>query len=358
VLKVEALTPEREEEYEEFLSVDDRVLFNSSLKFRELARRITGARDHYLVAIENGRIVGTLPAFLLENGKYGNVLNSLPWYGSNPGITVDPKGPSAREIKKALLEGFEAMARDEKAVASTIITHPFETDLDLYQECTRSTFTDSRVGLVTPIPAYGESIESDLMASFHSKTRNLVRKAQKYGMRVYHDNSADTLRFLVDTHTRNMLEVGAPPKKENLFNEVTNLFEYGQDYRIYIAELEGAKTAALLLKYYNKTVDYFTPAIVEQYRDHQPLSLLIFAAMKDAAERGMRYWNWGGTTLPSQEGVYHFKKRWGAEECQYFYFVRIYDGGEQLLSLDKETLLSEFPYFFVLPFSELKRDGN
>ncbi len=354
MIKTELLTLEREKEYENFLLTDDRVLFNSSLKFRELMRRITGGSDYYLIAIEDGRIIGTLPAFLKTNEKYGNVLNSLPWYGSNPGITVDPDYPDRQQLKIALLNAFQELAQEKKAVTSTIITRPFELDLELYQNYSKYNFLDSRIGLITPLPKFSNDIEVDLMTMIHLKTRNLVRKAQKSGMKFYHDHSQETMRFLVDTHKKNMQDVGAPPKDETLFDEITKIYSYDQDYRVYVAELEGRKIAALLLMYFSRTVDYVTPAIVAEYRSHQPLNLLIFNAMKDAAEKGFFYWNWGGTILPSQEGVYHFKKRWGSQECQYYYYVRSYRDISDILSLSEETLLSEYPYFYVLPFSQLQ----
>jgi hypothetical protein len=359
MISTELLTAERESEFEEFVRTDERALFNCSLKFRELMRRITKAEECYLIAVEHGRIVGTLPSFVHAGGPYGSVLNSMPWYGSNPGICIGPNCSARREVKGALLDAFNGLAKEKRCVASTIITRPFEADLDLFEERTQYTYRDSRLGLVTPLPAYGSNIEIDLMTILHSKTRNLVRKSQKSGMTFRHDKSKEALDFLVQTHTTNMIEVGAPPKGRNLFDEVADLFTYDDDYRIYIAELDGTKVAALLLKYYAKTVDYFTPAIIADYRELQPLNLLIFNAMMDASAKGYKYWNWGGTTLPSQEGVYHFKKRWGAEECTYYYYTRSYDESDRLVHSDRDTLLKGYPYFYVLPFSELiTNDGG
>jgi hypothetical protein len=355
MVRIDLLTQEREEEYEKFLLSDERVLFNSSLKFRDLLRKVTNAEDYYLTALHEDRIVGAFPSFLLRNERYGNILNSLPWYGSNPGITVDPQYPERQRLKRDLLNAFHELAMEKNALTSTVITRPFEPDVKLYEECSRHSYLDSRIGLVTPLPAFSTDIEANIMAIIHSKTRNLLRKAQKSGITFYHDNSESTIRFLVETHTRNMEEAGAPPKGPNLFNEVVRLFTYDRDYRIYVAELDGVRIAALLLKYFAMTVDYFTPAIVAEYRSHQPLNLLIFNAMKDAAQRGFRYWNWGGTTLPSQEGVYHFKKRWGSEECRYYYYVRAYRDMSPILSLDAGTLTREYPFFYVIPFSELHR---
>ena len=178
-MKTELLNTSREEEYSQLILKDERSLFNSSLKFRELLRRITDATDYYLIALDGDRIVGALPALLKLNAKYGNVLNSLPWYGSNPGITVDPSYPARQQVKVRLLSAFRELAQEKKAVTSTIITRPFEPDSDLYREHTKYDLLDNRIGMITTLPEFSDTIDSDLMAIIHSKTRNLIRKAQK-----------------------------------------------------------------------------------------------------------------------------------------------------------------------------------
>jgi hypothetical protein len=304
--------------------------------------------------VEDGKIVGTLPAFLKVNPTYGIVLNSLPWYGSNPGICVDPASSDRLKVKTHLIHSFHELAEERGGVTSTLITRPFEVDQDLYHRETKFSFLDSRGGMMTTLPQTSSTFELDLMSILHSKTRNLVRKAQKSGMVVTHDDSVSTLRFLADLHRQNMEAVGGPPKGLSFFETLSDILAYDRDYRVYVAELDGTKIAALLLTYFCKTVSYFTPAVKVEYRTYQPMNLLIFSAMADAAERGCRYWNWGGTLLPSQAGVYHFKKRWGSDECTYYYYTRAHADISHLLHTSKEILLKEYPHFYVLPFSELQ----
>jgi hypothetical protein len=357
-MKIELLTEDREEEYTQLVLRDERTLFNSSLTFRQLLEQVTHAEDYYLIALEDNKVIGVLPSFLRLNDKLGAVLNSLPWYGSNPGVTVDPSYPDRQQVKVSLLSAFCELAQEKKAVTSTIITRPFEPDPDLYREYTKYDFLDSRIGMITTLPEFSDTIDSDLMAIIHSKTRNLIRKAQKSGIKFSHDDSSESLHFLADVHRQNMEAVGAPAKGWELFDAISRIFTYDKDYRIYIAELDGVKIGALLLTYFSKTVEYLVPAVLVDYRSCQPLNLLIFNAMQDAAEKGFRYWNWGGTTLPSQAGVYHFKKRWGSDECTYYYYTRSYTDISHLLSQSMETLLNEYPYFYVLPFSVLSGENE
>ena len=208
--------------------------------------------------------------------------------------------------------------------------------------------------MFTPLPLYTDKIDDDLMKIIHSKTRNLIRKAQKMDMKYYHSNSFEDLEFLAEVHKQNMEAVGAPPKELDFFIKISEIFEYDKDYRIYIAELDGVKIGALLIVYFNKTIEYFTPAIKVEYRNYQPLNLLIYNAMKDMSEKGYKNWNWGGTTIPGMEGVYHFKKRWGSDECNYYYYNTFYKNLDIIRGLSKKDLLNEYPFFYVIPFSKLR----
>ena len=72
--------------------------------------------------------------------------------------------------------------------------------------------------------------------------------------------------------------------------------------------------------------------------------------MADAAARGFTRWNWGGTWL-SQEGVYRFKKKWGASERRYRYFITLADA-----SLKRRTaaeLAAAYPWYYTLPYDQL-----
>lgn len=355
MIEITLLQQNDEEEYEAVLKTSEHALLYSSIKYRNLLRQVVGGEDYFLVAKQDGQIVGMFPAFLKRNSKYGNVLNSLPFYGSNGGAICSSSLLDTRSIKCQLLDAFQDLAREKEAVLSTVITSPFEKDIDVYEKFARHNYQDSRIGQISPLPVANDDLDSVLMAMLHYKTRNMVRKAYKANIR--HRNSAniDDLQFLAEVHKQNLEAIGGPAKSWDFFRLIPKIFEYDKDYQVYIAELDGKCIAALLLFYYRKTVEYFTPTVVKEYRTFQPLSLLIFEAMKDAAQRGYRYWNWGGT-WHTQKGVYDFKKRWGTKDFPYYYYIKAYRGISNIKSLDKSEVSKEYPYFYSIPFSLL--DGQ
>jgi lipid II:glycine glycyltransferase (peptidoglycan interpeptide bridge formation enzyme) len=165
--------------------------------------------------------------------------------------------------------------------------------------------------------------------------------------------SRENLNFLREVHRENMQAINGRTKPERFFAGLEEHFLNDERMRLFTAYHENEPVASLLLFFYNQTVEYFMPAIREKYRTLQPLSLLIYEGMLDAVREGYTVWNWGGTWL-SQKGVYDFKKKWGARETRYHYYISLFDDKSQLLTLSPERIQAAYPYFYVLPFNRLE----
>lgn len=353
---VEKLREDQREEYGYLLSSVETSLLYSSFKYRCFLQRIlVNSEPIYLIAREGDRIVGALPVFIHYNERYGNILNSLPFYGSNGGFIVSSKATDQHLVKRVLLDAYQALAMEKEVTVSTLISNPLNDEEKFYETNMHHTLHDERVGQITMLPL-GWTSENDLreklMSVFHQKTRNSIRKAQKSGLVVYHSDSMECLEKLADLHRQNIEAIGGRGKPWAIFAAIQGTFAYDQDYRVYVAEKDGQIIAALLVFYFNKTAEYFTPATLEAYRVYQPLSLLVYESMQEAARRGCKHWNWGGTWL-TQKGVYHFKSRWGTQDIRYFYYIREYDKSSLLRTLSVQEIIKTYPYFYVLPFDIL-----
>jgi hypothetical protein len=358
-LRIELLSQREEKNYERLLLGTETALVYACTSYRHfLERLLPGSKPLYLVAKDDGRAVGGLPAFMKSNSNLGNVLNSLPFYGSNGGPIVASDAVDIQAVKKALIRGFLSVAAEESVVAATIVSNPLETDTAFGQADLGYTFRSERIGQVTALPELSMDdirVRQMLMKSFHGKTRNAIRKAQSSNVIIYHSGSSEALGALAEMHRQNIEAVGGMVKPWEVFAGIREAFEYDRDYRVYMAERTGSIVGALLVFFFNRTAEYFTPATLDGQRVYQPMSLLVFEAMQEAVRRGCRYWNWGGTWR-TQRGVYEFKRRWGAEEKPYFYHTWLFD--ESLLKRSKGTLLEQYPYYFVVPFEALKYEAS
>jgi lipid II:glycine glycyltransferase (peptidoglycan interpeptide bridge formation enzyme) len=129
----------------------------------------------------------------------------------------------------------------------------------------------------------------------------------------------------------------------------------GRDWRLHVAERGGEPLAALLTFEAATTVEYVMPVVIESARTLQPTAAIIAAAMAEASSRGCTRWNWGGTWL-TQEGVYRFKKKWGADERRYRYYVTVND--ESVRARSAADLAAAYPWYFTLPYASLQPSEN
>ncbi len=320
--------------------------------YRNLLEQYAGCQTIcFFLKDEKGNILGAFP-LAVSMGKYGKVANSLPYYGSNGSVIFDKNntaGYMVEEIISRLTEEVIAWIEKEGCVASNFVTHPFYPEVsDWFSGNLKFDFKDERIGQITPLPVEISNDEA-LVSLFDDPRPRNIRRALKAGIKVRKSHDEADMEFLFRVHKENIESIGGKAKDYRFFESVSKLIPR-EMYGVWVAETEGKPIAALLLFYFNQTIEYFTPATLHEYRNLQPSSLLIFEAMKEGVKSGFTFWNWGGT-WKTQTGVYDFKKKWGAQDFPYEYYCRIYD--KSLLNLTATELGDAYPHFYVLPFSAL-----
>lgn len=211
---LEQLNEGNEEEYSAFINGFEDSSLYASLPYRNLIEAFTKAQPYYFIAKnEKDIIVGVLPIFMHVSDE-GNILNSLPFYGSNGGVISVPDND---EVKQFLLKGFNDFAMKNNCCSSTIISSPHDKNLSAYEKYASATFVDERIGQLTPVPKIKEDVDTEVMTFFHSKNRNMIRKAQKSGVIVSCKPWDGDIEFLYSTHVKNMSDIGGIAKPKQFF---------------------------------------------------------------------------------------------------------------------------------------------
>ncbi|GIV33642.1 MAG: hypothetical protein KatS3mg031_1177 [Chitinophagales bacterium] len=343
------IPPDKAPAYKEFLLRHESTLFYQSLSYHRLLKKHLDAQSVYFTCWHDDELIATMP-FLYKSAEQGTVFNSLPYYGSNGGFVISRTLPVQEQnrLREDCLREITGYARSLSAVLVTIVCNPFDPESENWlEQHFAPDYTDQRIGQITRLPEAVSEEGVELMHMFSDPRPRNIRKALKSGItfQIHHD--AGALGFLYKVHEKNIQDIGGLPKREAFFTLIPDFFG-PKEYAVFIAYQGKTPVAGLLLFYFNRTVEYFTPAILYEYRNLQPLSLLIFEAMKDAVKRGFLYWNWGGTWL-TQKGVYDFKKRWGAVDKPYRYFTKVLD--KSVLQLPRQQLMDTFRNFYLFPFN-------
>ncbi len=338
-LTVIKLARQHEAAYTRFLSTCDTGLLYHSLAYRDLIQELLDCRANYLISVQGDDVVGALPLLVSETPE-GRILNSLPYYGSNGGILA-----TNEQAERALICAYNELAARPTTLSSTLIESPLT---PLAAGHLMHNYLDERISHISELPQSGDAFAT-LLSSIAASARRNVKKAMAHGVRVTCES--DRLPWLFEQHKLNMKAIGGPAKSKRFFKGLPKHFREGNDFNVFVAQYNGVPIAALLVFYFNQTVEYYTPAIVAEARSLQPLALIVFTAMVDAAQKGYLRWNWGGTGL-HQTGVHRFKKKWATTERRYRYFTQLND--ETILQRTAGELLAAYPHFFVVPFHALQ----
>jgi hypothetical protein len=331
-----------------------------TLRWTKLLQLFTKTEPTYLVAKSNGKIVGVLPSLMKKNARYGNVLNSLPFFGTHGGPVALPtlEERERLQVKKELLLSFKELAKENDCVFSTLITTPFESDPDFIQETLEPDFIDPRITQMTAFPEEVTDIENEIMYNtIEKRCRTAIRKAQKSKVEVEFAQDLKHLDELFEMHKIGMIRKHGIYKPQEFFETLFSEFSGSQnkDFKLLFAWKDNEIIASLLLLYYKNIVDYFTPCFKLEYSSLQPVALLIYEAMKDSLKNGYNIWNFGGTR-ETLHGVYMFKRSWGAKDYPYQYLINAYGDTSEIRNLQEEEILSEYKWFYVIPFTNLRKE--
>jgi hypothetical protein len=326
-----------QEVVENFVIQHEKGLIYSTPSFQYFLANLLSAEIRSLVALDDdNNVLGTLP-LLAKRGPYGLILNSLPFFGSNGGVLS-----TSTEVTRLLVDAYNSLCSSQDVALSVWISHPF---CDFGSP--RHHFVDERIAQWTPLT--GDS-DFDLNKLIDSSARRNIAKAHRSNVSVTEDSSA--IDYLQTEHVRNMTAIGGKTKPPEFFSMLREQLTYGKHWRLYSAVNNGERIAALLTFEGGKTVEYVMPVVSAAHRGYQPTAAILRKAMTDAVERGYKTWNWGGTWL-TQPGVYRFKKKWGALDGSYKYYVTV--NNESMLLKSAHELAAAYPFFYTIPYQNLEK---
>jgi Acetyltransferase (GNAT) domain len=328
-VRVVALSPEWEASWDEFVTSHPAGLLYHSLRFKTFLTDLLGCEARYALAVRDGGVEGVMPLVAVD-GRYGQVLNSLAYFGSPGGVLA--RDEDARAV---LADWYRSQVTAPDVAAGTVIANPLDTDVPALPH----DVTDARIGHVTELAG------DDILETIEPSARRNVAKALREGIEVSVEN--DALAALADIHRRGMAAIGGRAKSDDFFAAVPEHFRAGADYELYVARLHGRVVAALLLFHFGDTVEYYVPASDLEHRSLQPLSAILARALVDAAGRGARTWNWGGSWR-SQASLMRFKKKWGGRPHHYSYWTKV--NAAAIANVTPDALLDAYPGFYVRPF--------
>jgi FemAB-related protein (PEP-CTERM system-associated) len=258
-------------------------------KWRYVFERAFGHETAYLIARDDGLIVGALPLVLFRSAIFGRFAVSLPFVNYGGVLTADAS------VAQTLLDRAAALAA-ERGLAHVELRHIAPRFPGLPSKTHKVAM---RLALAPDPTTAWDALDR--------KVRNQVRKAEKSELTV-EVGGADLLDRFYRVFAQNMRDLGTPVYDRRYFEEVFRQFP--DDTRVFAVHHPTGVVAAGITYRFRHTVEVPWASSLKAHRTLSPNVLLYWHLIRYAIEQGATVFDFGRST--PNEGTYKFKEQWGA----------------------------------------------
>ena len=251
---------------------------------------------------------GGLPLALVQSALFGKFLVSLPYLNSG-GIWAE--NPA---IAHALIDRAVELA-DELDVKHLELRHEVR--------CEHPAFNYERTDKVHMRLALPSSPD-ELMASFKSKLRSQVKKANENPFEVQFGGE-ELLADFYNVFARNMRDLGTPVYSKNLFRQILSSFassSTGSKAELCVVRLNHQPISGALLVHHAHRTEVPSASALRQFNPTNVNMWMYWQLLQRAIEEGSTEFDFGRSTIGA--GTYKFKEQWGAKPSPavWQYYVR------------------------------------
>lgn len=305
--KVILLSRQIEPQYKEFVENNENAKIYHTLEWMNVIQDTYAYKPYYLVALNNGSLVGILPLFMAKSIFFGKRLVSLP-FSHSVNILYENEVTKSKLLEKAieLTEGLRCNYLE--------IRHGQALESPNFVKCAE--YYDHILNL--------ESSIDEIWKSFNSSTQRAIRKAEKTSMEIKRGTTLKDFEKFYNLELETVKRQGTLiyPFKfyENLYK---NFFGLGK-LRLYLAYYKGRPIAGIILTLHRDYAIYGYGASTgrREWLRLRPNNLLFWIAIQEL--KGERFNCLDLARTPkSNEGLLRFKSQWGSKSklIPYYYYL-------------------------------------
>ena len=273
-----------------------------------------------------------LPLILVQSKIFGRFLVSLPYLNS-AGFLFSGNTCTGSNLVSPLIDHAVALA-DELDVKHLELRHEvrFEHPAFNYER------TD-KVHMRLALP----SSPDELMASFKSKLRSQVKKANENPFEVQFGGQ-ELLADFYKVFAHNMRDLGTPVYSTNLFRQALRSFANSKsDSRaeLCVVRLNRQPISGALLVHHAHRTEVPSASALREFNPTNVNMWMYWQLLQRAIEQGSVEFDFGRSTLGA--GTYKFKEQWGAKPSPavWQYYVRKGDPAQMRPDSSKNQRLVE-----------------
>ena len=256
-----------------------------------------GHTCYYLIAENTDHeIVGVLPTVAIKPPIFPGNLCALPFCDLGASLAEDNEIENelikyARNLASQLkMSGFEYRASEKQTVNN---------------EQLKQLSANHKVRMLLDLPESSAS----LLASFKSKLRSQIKKAEKNGLTVELGHNARLIEEFYDVFSCNMRDLGSPTHSKSWFNEIYK--NYDKNMIISIVKHQGQPVGAGIVLFNGSKASIPWASTKREFNRLSPNMLLYWSLLEYTTDHGYSNFDFGRSSYG--EGTFKFKQQWGAQ---------------------------------------------
>lgn len=195
---------------------------------------------------------------------------------------------------------------------------------------------------VSDVMDLGKTIALDLSSpdviweNMTSKNRNMIRKAEKNGVEIFHGRDIALFKDFIRIYNATMDKDNAADYyyfNDDFYRSIhEDLYD---NYELFYAIYDGKIIAMSIILFANDQMHYHLSGSVIEYRNIAPTNLLLYKAALWGCERGFKTFHLGGGVGSGEDNLYRFKSAFNRNSDFRFSI------GKQIFNLEKYRKLVE-----------------
>lgn len=301
---IDELAPADEKKWDAFATSHERGTLYHRSDWRHLIHGLFGHETHYICAKRSPEeVVGILPLVRLQSRFFGDYLVSMPYFNYGGALAINP------HIENALMKNACALAGDLGSQ-----------HIEFRDIVRRSGHWPVRTDKVIMELALPDSVE-ELWSRLGSKVRAQIKRPTKEGMKSG-QGGKELLSDFYQVFSRNMRDLGTPVYAQDFFSAILDTFS--ENTTILVVRHQGQPVAAGFLLGFKDRLEIPWASSLRGYNPLGVNMLLYWEALKFAIDNDYRLFDFGRSSIDS--GTYRFKKQWGAQPNQLYWYYWLKPG--------------------------------
>lgn len=236
--------------------------------------------------------------YMRRQTALAGVYDSITPYGYG-GVLFE--GNNSEENLKAFWKAYTEKMTEEHIVDNFVRYHPV----------LRNTKPMKSISNVIDL---GKTVAFDLASpdviwdNIISKNRNMIRKAEKNGIEIYHGKDMALFKDFRRIYNATMDKDNAEEYyyfEESFYESIHK--DLHDNYEMFYAVLDGQIIAMSIILFGNKQMHYHLSGSMIEYRNLAPSNLLLYKAALWGCEQGFKTFHLGGGVGSGEDNLYKFK---------------------------------------------------